>query len=106
MGLKLIYLHNKALSEALYSGLNNIPKVEILSPVEEEYRSSIITFRVKDRDYLKTAKYLAGKRIRVRTVHEAGLNGIRVSLHIYNNVDEVGLFLQELRKYALSGTSP
>ena len=102
IGLERIYQHNTALSEALYSGLSSIPGVEVLSPIEEKYRSSIISFKVKSRDYLEISKYLTSKRIRVRTVHEAGLNGIRVSLHLYNNMDEVNLFLQELRNFIKS----
>ncbi|MFC2121889.1 aminotransferase class V-fold PLP-dependent enzyme, partial [Bacteroidota bacterium] len=73
IGLKKIAVHNRKLAENFVDGLKKIPEVEILSPEEKEFRSSIITFRIKNRNYGDLASYLTGKkRIRVRVVHEAG----------------------------------
>lgn len=97
IGVDTIWEHNKRLAEMFYRGLKNIPEVEILSPLEEKYRSGMITFRFKGRDSAKEAHSLVSKRLRVRHVAEAGLNGIRVSFHLYNNEKEVNRLLEELK---------
>jgi len=103
IGLKKIWEHNRGLAELFYNGLKEIHEVEILSPLEEKYRSSIISFKIKNRNYQELASYLIGKkRIRVRVVGEAGLDGVRVSFHIYNNSDEVIKILAEIRNYIKS----
>lgn len=100
IGLQKIWNHNRQLAEMFYQGLKSIPEVEILSPHEEKYRSAMISFKIQGEDYQKIASYLTGKkRIRVRVVGEAGLNGIRVSFHIYNNQNEVKKILDEIRNF-------
>lgn len=100
IGLEKIREHNRSLAEQFYQGLLKIPGAEILSPAEEQFRSSMITFRLKNKDFQETANYLTGeKRIRVRVVSEAGLNGIRASFHVYNQDFEVKKILEELRRY-------
>ncbi len=99
IGLDKIREHNRSLAEQFYQGLMKIPNVEILSPAEEQYRSSMITFRLKNKGYQETANFLTGeKRIRVRVVPEAGVNGIRVSFHVYNQDFEVDKILTEIRR--------
>jgi selenocysteine lyase/cysteine desulfurase len=100
IGLEAIWKHNRRLTELFYSGLQGIPEAEILSPAEEEYRSSMITFRLKGRDNSKISSSLTGKRLRVRTVGEANIDGIRVSFHIYNNEREVQKLLEEIGNIA------
>jgi selenocysteine lyase/cysteine desulfurase len=75
--------------------------VEILSPTEEPFRSSMITFRLKNKGYQETTNYLTSeKHIRVRMVPEAGVNGVRASFHVYNQDFEVERILEEIEKYA------
>ncbi|MFA6127164.1 MAG: aminotransferase class V-fold PLP-dependent enzyme [Bacteroidales bacterium] len=101
IGLDKIKAHNRSLAEQFYQGLLKIPGMEILSPTEEQYRSSMITFRLKNKGYQETASYLTSeKRIRVRVVPEAGLNAVRASFHVYNQDFEVEKILDELKKYA------
>lgn len=101
IGLDKIRQHNRSLAEKFYQGLATIPNVDILSPSEEEYRSSMITFRLKNKECQETANYLTGeKRIRVRVVPEAGLNAVRASFHVYNQEFEVERIVEELRRYA------
>ncbi len=89
IGFKRLFKRNKRLSEMFYSRLRDIPKVKLLSPEEDIYRSSIITFRIDGKDYREVAGELSDRKIRVRVVPEAGLEGIRASFHIYNNAKEV-----------------
>lgn len=98
IGGRTIWNHNKELSEMFYRGLEKIPCVGILSPREEKYRSSMITFRVKGRVNRKFSGYLESRGYRVRNVPEADLDGIRVSFHIYNNREEVAGLLEEIKK--------
>jgi len=97
IGLEKIREHNRSLAEQFYQGLLKIPDLDILSPAEEQYRSSMITFRLKNKSCQETANYLTGeKKIRVRVVPEAGLNAVRVSFHVYNQDFEVQRILDEI----------
>jgi cysteine desulfurase/selenocysteine lyase len=99
IGTDKIHVHNRGLAEKFYSGLKTISGVEILSPEEEQYRSSMITFRLEGRAGQETANILTGqKRIRVRVVNEAGLNAVRASFHVYNQEFEVERVLEEVRR--------
>jgi selenocysteine lyase/cysteine desulfurase len=101
IGREKIWEHNRSLAERFYKGLQEFEAAEILSPEEEKYRSSMITFRLKNKGYQETANYLTGeKKIRVRVVPEAGLNAVRVSFHVYNQDFEVERILEELRKFS------
>lgn len=102
LGLKRITVHNKQLAERFYQGLETIPGVQILSPAEKAFRTSMITFKIKDKYYREIGSALADKRIRVRQVWEAGLEAIRVSFHVYNNVDDVEVILNEIKAIATS----
>ncbi len=100
IGLKKIHKHNKELAEKFYSGLKELPGVQTLSPDEEKYRSSIISFKAKDKNFRKIASYLTEeKEIRVRVVPEANVNGVRVSFHVYNNEEDVLRILKEINNF-------
>jgi cysteine desulfurase / selenocysteine lyase len=100
IGLQKIQDHNEKLAEMFYAGLKDIPGVQILSPLEKKYRSSIISFKIKDKDFRKVAGFLTEeKQIRVRVVPEAQVNGIRVSFHVYNNEEDVEKVLNEITNF-------
>ncbi len=101
IGGQSIWQHNKSLAEKLYSGLQDIPNVILLSPEEEKFRTSLITFKLKNIDFRKAGSYLTGeKRIRVRVVPEANVNGIRISTHLYNDESQVEHLLTEVKNLA------
>lgn len=89
IGIEKIHNHNEELSEEFYRELGNIRNVEILSPSEREYRSSMITFRMHTVPMNDVTSAMASENIRVRPVGEAGLNGIRLSFHLYNTMEDV-----------------
>jgi selenocysteine lyase/cysteine desulfurase len=98
IGLDKIRDHNRSLAEQFYQGLKKIPHAVILSPAEEQYRSSMITFKLDNKDFQETANYLTNdKRIRVRVVPEAGMNAVRASFHVYNQDFEIERILDEIR---------
>ncbi len=99
IGLSRINEHNRNLSEQFYNGLKDIKQVQILSPEQQTYRGSMITFKLKDKNYHDLASFLSKKRIRVRVVPEANLEGIRVSFHIYNNESDVQRILYEIQNF-------
>lgn len=65
--------------------------IEILSPKEEKSRSGITTFRFMNRkntDFTSFARN-AKESFVLRYVHEANLDGIRVSTHYYNDFIQI-----------------
>ncbi|GMQ31094.1 aminotransferase class V-fold PLP-dependent enzyme [Algoriphagus confluentis] len=80
----------RQLSDLLIEGLGHLEeKVEILTPKEPASRISMVTFRSNqvNSEELNTLINQAG--FRVRLIHEAKLNAIRVSTHIYNSEEEI-----------------
>jgi selenocysteine lyase/cysteine desulfurase len=99
IGIKKIREHNEALSERFFSDLKAIRGCELLSPAEKEYRSSMITFRIQGKDFNEITGAMGKDNIRVRPVSEGGLKGIRVSFHIYNNMDDVEKAVSSIRDF-------
>ncbi len=100
IGLEKVQAHNRELAEAFYEGLSGIKGVEILSPQEKEFRSSMISFRIQGHQAQKISNFLgSGKAIRVRVVTEAGLNGVRVSFHLYNQRFEVDSIINKITDF-------
>jgi cysteine desulfurase/selenocysteine lyase len=100
IGIKRIERHNRKLGEAFYQGLSEIPGVEVLSPAEEDYRTSLITFKIEGKNYRDIGTAIGEKNMRVRLVGEAGLDAVRVSFHVYNNLEEVGKILEVINHIA------
>jgi selenocysteine lyase/cysteine desulfurase len=71
-----------------------------VSPKEEAFRTAIISFRMTSRTFAQVNEHLTKDRIRVRTVTEGGVNGIRVSFHICNQDDEVTRIVESLKRLA------
>ena len=100
IGLKRIRTHNEILSERFYQDLKNTSGIELLSPAEREYRSSMITFRIQGKSINEISAAMGKDNIRVRPVSEADLNGIRVSFHLYNNMNDVERAMVSIRNIA------
>jgi selenocysteine lyase/cysteine desulfurase len=91
--------HNEILSERFCDELKKTGACEILSPDEREYRSSTITFRIPGKNLNEITGAMGKDNIRVRPVSEADLNGVRVSFHVYNNMDDVDKAVASIKKY-------
>jgi selenocysteine lyase/cysteine desulfurase len=100
VGLKKIQEHNELLSEKFYGDLKKESGSELLSPAEREYRTSMITFRIPGKTINEISGAMGKDNIRVRPVSEAGLNGIRVSFHLYNNIDDVQRAVNSIKNLA------
>ncbi len=69
-------------------------RAEMLSPVEAESRSTIISFRLHNMPHDQFFKKAMEHQFRVRSVTENGLNCIRVSTHIYNQPAQIKEFVE------------
>jgi len=67
--------------------------VQILTPLEEASRSTMISFKISSMDYREFGKLATENKFRIRLVPESGLNAIRISTHIYNNKSEIDRFI-------------
>ncbi|MFC1502464.1 aminotransferase class V-fold PLP-dependent enzyme, partial [bacterium] len=97
IGIDKIWTRNREMAEMFYRGLKKMDRIRILSPEQELYRTSLITFKAAGIHYRDLASHLMKKRFRVRVVPEANLEGIRVSFHLYNNEKEVQRLLAEIQ---------
>ncbi|MFH0990639.1 MAG: aminotransferase class V-fold PLP-dependent enzyme [bacterium] len=97
IGPDRIWKHNHALAQRFYEGLKDIPGTDIVSPEEEDYRSSMISFRMKNIEYAKVNEHLSKDKLRIRTVTEGGVNCIRVSFHICNDDEDVTKILNSVK---------
>ncbi len=102
IGLENIHRRTKALATHLLTGLEELgDRVEILTPTEDQSRAAVAGFKLKNADMTKIAAHLGEKyHMRVRNVHEAGLNSTRISTHIYNSFEDVDLLLKGLKELA------
>ncbi|MFQ5640175.1 MAG: aminotransferase class V-fold PLP-dependent enzyme [bacterium] len=94
IGMKNVWRRNFALAEKLQNGLNELG-AEVLSPQHPDEHSAMITFRMPNISRQKLQSFLAKKfKLRTRGVYEGGLDGVRISLHIYNSFAEVDRILE------------
>ena len=101
IGIETIRDHNKHLAEMFYKGLSEISQVELLSPLQEKTRSSMIAFRIKNKNNREITLQLERKGFRLRQLVELNPQAIRASFHIYNNEQEVQRLLQEIKSFTM-----
>ena len=102
IGMEAVWQHNRHLAEMFYKGLKEIQGITILSPEEERYRTSLITFKIPRINYRDVTSHMIRNGIRVRPVPEANLEAVRVSFHVYNHEEEVERILHEIRELVKS----
>jgi len=79
-------------------GLAAIDGIEILTPSESELRGSILTFRTDRMPFRDLYQRLSREhQLRIRIVTEVDLNAIRISLHVFNNEEEVDRVIEGVR---------
>lgn len=89
IGIENIWRRDHAMANTLKEELNRIG-ARVLSPQHPAEHSAMITFKIKNMDYQRLQKFLAEKfHMRTRGVYEGGLNGVRISLHLYNSFADV-----------------
>jgi Selenocysteine lyase len=104
IGMEKIHRHEQMLTERLQTGLDEISDVRYISE-----GSGVITFWIDGMDPHQAAMMLDRENIAVRSgehcVHswfgeEDVAPGIRASLHLYNNEDDVDTLLEQVKKIA------
>lgn len=98
IGMDNVWRRNHAMGAALKEGLNELG-ARVLSPQHAEEHSSIITFKIDNMPYQKLQSFLSREhKLRTRGIYEGGLNGLRISLHLYNDFDDVDRVLAGVRE--------
>jgi len=98
IGMENIGKRGAALSYHIMENIKDIPNVELLTPLEEKSRASLVGFRLKNMEYGKLQGWLMENyNIRARGVGESGLNSIRVSTHIYNDFDDINKLIEAIK---------
>jgi len=98
LGRDAIADHILSLTDWLLDRLQAVGAV-LVSPPEREARSGIVTFSLgvgpeRDRQVLQQ---LLDQRILISQRYTAGLGGLRVSLHFFNNRDDVDRLIEAVR---------
>jgi selenocysteine lyase/cysteine desulfurase len=89
IGVDKVWAHNHAMAAHLKEGLNRLGAT-VLSPQDPAEHSGIITFKIDQMPYQKLQGFLAKEyKLRTRGIYEGGLDGLRISLHLYNSFEEV-----------------
>jgi len=98
IGMERVAAYNLALASRLKTALTEVPGTELLTPMAPEDSSAMVTFAFHRPEHTAAAHARLEKqyRIRTRSVSEHRLNAIRISLHVYNNADEIDALLKAL----------
>ena len=80
------------LMDYLIESLSSIPNIAFLTPLEPEYRSSIVNVKVANN--IEIAKKLRERHI----ITSSRYGGIRISPHFYNTEDDLDLLVITLKE--------
>ena len=97
IGIENVWKRDKQLSGYLFEQLSSLPDIRVLSPQSDSERSAMITFQHSSIPYLQVQSHLNTYKLRTRGVAEGGVNGLRISCHIYNNHEEIDRLLEGLK---------
>jgi cysteine desulfurase / selenocysteine lyase len=101
IGIENVWKHDRMLAAHLYAELEKMPDIELISPVSDGDRSAMVTFRHRKLGYSEVEARLARAKFRTRGVGEDRLDAIRISTHIYNNIEEVDRLLDNIRELSV-----
>ena len=97
--MKEVHSQNLELSNRFKKGLSKLEGVQIISPDRADSYASIISFKIKNKDYEEIVEKLrVEKQIRVRKVYENDLKAIRASFSLANNEEDVDYLLKSLKE--------
>lgn len=101
LGIDVVEKHILQLSDCLISGLNSAGAT-VVSPLDPAARSSIVTFTLGQGPVRDTAllQKLLDRRILISQRYTAGVGGLRVSVHFFNNGEDVEQLLEAVKLLA------
>ena len=94
LGVSRIFARNKCLADLLIEGLRR-RNAEIVSPVNDRERTSIVAVRFADTD----AKELANHLIAAGVIVSTRRNVVRFSPHLYNEVEDIEQTLDAIDRF-------
>ncbi len=95
IGPSKVYKRIKELGDRLRAGLNELPNVEVVTPLD--MAAGLTTFKVRNIEGEEAQRQLWERgKIQPRALGEG--NGVRYSTHIYNSVDEVDRSIDIIRQ--------
>jgi selenocysteine lyase/cysteine desulfurase len=97
IGMENVWKRDQALSTRLFNGLREIPFVEVCSPANPDERGAMVTFKHGKLSFLELQRHLDSYKLRTRAVTEGGVDGLRISTHIYNTFEEVERVLEAVK---------
>ena len=94
LGPRRIDAYVRALTDHLIDGLGTLG-LEVVTPVEPDLRSGIVTFRAGSAagDDVALMEHLLDRQILVSVRYTSGLGGVRVSCHFYNSTGDLDRLL-------------
>jgi selenocysteine lyase/cysteine desulfurase len=103
IGMEHVAERGRSLASHLKENLQSINKVQVITPMDPDSSSSIVSFKILDKEKSHgelTGQFKQEYNIRLRPVGEHGLNAIRASLHIYNNFEQVDRLIEAVKAIA------
>ncbi|MDE1863184.1 MAG: aminotransferase class V-fold PLP-dependent enzyme [Thaumarchaeota archaeon] len=89
IGIDKIRARNTMLAKLMRDELSKVPGVTLLGPPEDERRTSIVSFTIKDRDPETVVKRLEKEKIILAVRDALSQKVIRASPHFYNTESEI-----------------
>lgn len=100
IGRERIAEHGRVLADYLLAALQGLPRVKVLTPTRADMRAAMVTFAVEGRTAGAVFGHLMEtQRLRCRPVNEAGLEAVRVSLHVFNTLEHCERVASTLARY-------
>jgi selenocysteine lyase/cysteine desulfurase len=100
LGREAIFTHIVGLTERLIEAMNRAD-LSLVSPPAPGERSGIVTFTLgKGATYdTKCLHYLWDRRVLISQRYTAGVGGLRVSVHLFNNAADIDRLVEAVREF-------
>ena len=94
IGIEKVGEHVLCLTDYLIDSLQQ-QGLEIVTPLNRQHRSSIVTFTVGDVDQnVALVDYLRQHKVLVSLRYTSGVGGVRVACHLFNNREDIGRLVE------------
>ena len=92
--------HVRDLSRVLIEELKRLG-LSVVTPDDDRMRAGIVTFRISDdpAEDPELVRFLAERRVYVSARYTAGIGGTRVSVHFFNDRDDLARLIEGVRDY-------
>jgi len=100
IGIEHVAARGKAMANHFLAELLKMPELlTVLTPLDENLRASVITFKPKNMLYTELQNKIAEQAgIRLRGINEHNLNAIQCSFHVFNNFEEADKLAFTIKK--------